>query len=257
VLDIRLQPWCVPPQTLTFWWVTLVPSFNLGIVASAYLYPVISGGTLTSDATYYYRTFTANGTLAVGNTSVSIDYFVIAGGGQGGSGSEFYDGFQFWYTLSGGGGASGTKAFSSAIFAVNNYSVVIGGAGSGSSIGAVVSATAGGNGGPSAGNGGSNAEFSGAVASYPSGGGGAGANGNGSGIDGGSAFSAFGNNYGLGGFSQAGLRTFNSPSMVTNPGYSAVANSGSGGGGGLGSAPGGLGGSGRVIVRYLRSAVGG
>ena len=232
-----------------------MPRLPLGMLASAYIYPVISGGTLTSDATYYYRTFTANGTLAVENHSVPIDYFVIAGGGQGSSGSQFYDGFQYYYTLSGGGGASGTKAFSSAIFAVNNYSVVIGGAGSGSSIGSIVSVTAGGNGGAAAGNGGSNAEFSGAVASYPSGGGGAGANGNGSGINGGSVFSAFGNNYGLGGFSQTGsINFFPGPS---NPGYSAVANSGSGGGGGLGSAPGGLGGSGRVIVRYLRSAVGG
>ena len=234
---------------------TLVPSFNVGVVASGYLYPVISGGTLTSDATYYYRTFTANGTLAVENQSVSIDYFVIAGGGQGGPGSQFYDGFEYYYTLSGGGGASGTKAFSSAIFAVNNYSVVIGGAGSGSSIGSIVSVTAGGNGEGAAGNGGSNAEFSGAVASYPSGGGGAGANGNGSGINGGSAFSAFGNNYGLGGFSQTG--SINFFPVSPNPGYSGLANSGNGGGGGLGSASGGLGGSGRVIVRYLRSAVGG
>jgi hypothetical protein len=234
-----------------------MPRLPLGIRSSAYIYPVISGGTLTSDATYYYRTFTANGTLAVENHSVPIDYFVIAGGGQGGFGQEFYDGFEYWYTLSGGGGASGTKAFSSAIFAVNNYSVVIGGAGSGSSIGSIVSVTAGGTGGGGAGNGGSNAEFSGAVASYPSGGGGAGANGNGSGIDGGSAFSAFGSNYGLGGFSQTGFITFNFPSGATNPGYSAPPNSGSGGGGGRGNVSGGIGGSGRVIVRYLRSVVGG
>jgi uncharacterized delta-60 repeat protein len=216
-------------------------------------FPTVSGGTLTSDSTYYYRTFTANGTLAVGNVGINLDYFVIAGGGQGASGSQFYDGFQYWYTLSGGGGASGTKAFSSAIFAVNSYSVVIGGAGSGSSIGTVVSVTAGGNG--AGGDGGSNAEFSGATGSYPSGGGGAGANGNGSGIDGGSAFSAFGINYGLGGFSQTGSINFSPGSP--NPGYSAPSNSGSGGGGGRGNVSGGIGGSGRVIVRYLRSAVGG
>jgi hypothetical protein len=64
-----------------------VPS-NLGIVASAFKEPTITGGTLYSDATYYYRVFTANGTLTVtspSGTSVPVEVIVVAGGGPGGS----------------------------------------------------------------------------------------------------------------------------------------------------------------------------
>jgi hypothetical protein len=44
------------------------------------IYPVVSGGVLTSDSTYYYRTFTSNGTLSVINFPINIEYAVIAGG---------------------------------------------------------------------------------------------------------------------------------------------------------------------------------
>lgn len=216
-------------------------------------FPTVSGGTLTSDATYYYRTFNSNGSLAIGNTSISLDYFVIAGGGAGSAGSTFFDGFDTWTNLSGGGGAAGTRDFSSASFSVGSHSIVIGGAGSGSSIGSVVSVTAGGNGNGAAGSGGSNALFSGAAASYPSGGGGAGANGNGSGTNGGAAVTAVGSNYGLGGSTPTGFVGF-SPSSI--PGISGGVNTGNGGGGARGNAGGGSGGSGRVVVRYLKSAVG-
>lgn len=62
-----------------------MPSLNLGISSSGYNFPTLSGGTLTSDATYYYRTFTSNGTLSIGINSINLDYFVIAGGGSGGN----------------------------------------------------------------------------------------------------------------------------------------------------------------------------
>lgn len=48
-------------------------------------YPEVSGGTLTSDATYYYRTFTANDTLTVTNGTLNFDYVVVGGGGGGGA----------------------------------------------------------------------------------------------------------------------------------------------------------------------------
>lgn len=48
-------------------------------------YPEVTGGTLTSDATYYYRTFTANDTLTVTNGTLNFDYVVVGGGGGGGA----------------------------------------------------------------------------------------------------------------------------------------------------------------------------
>jgi hypothetical protein len=240
-----------------------MPRLPLGIRSSSYAYPVISGGTLTSDSTYYYRTFTANGTLTVENRSVPIDYFAIAGGGQGGAGfsvflysDEFNDYFD---NKSGGGGAAGIKAFFSSNLTVGNHSIVIGagggGAGSNSSIGSIVTVTAGNPGFAAGGPGGSNADFSGAAGDGSTGGGGAGTNGNASGINGGAAFSAFGTNYGLGGSSRSSVLT--AGGSIGSSGVFAPENSGSGGGGGLGGGSGGFGGSGIVIIRYLISAVGG
>ena len=54
----------------------------LGIIASASApRSVVTGGTLTSDATYFYRTFTSSGTLDVANLALLADYFVVGGGG--------------------------------------------------------------------------------------------------------------------------------------------------------------------------------
>jgi len=82
--------------------------------------PVVSGGTLTSDSTYYYRTFTGNGTLSVSDLPITADVLVIAGGGGGGSG---------WYA--GGAGAGGVKLYSSLNLTAQNYAVVIGAGGAG------------------------------------------------------------------------------------------------------------------------------
>ena len=60
---------------------------------------VIAGGTLSSDATYFYRAFTASGTLEVSGGTISCDVLVIAGGGGGGGG------------VGGGGGAGGYQLF--------------------------------------------------------------------------------------------------------------------------------------------------
>jgi hypothetical protein len=52
--------------------------------------PVVTGGTLASDATYYYRTFTATANLVISNGPIAVEYLVIAGGGPGnfGGGGE-------------------------------------------------------------------------------------------------------------------------------------------------------------------------
>ena len=130
----------------------------LGIFASqSRPKPVVTGGTLTSDATYYYRTFAANGTLGITVGSLVCDYLVVAGGGGGG------------YQQGGGGGAGGYRTGSGTL-GIANYNITIGGGGTASSGGAggnginssldtVLVSTGGGGGGGrspnSAGNGGS------------------------------------------------------------------------------------------------------
>jgi hypothetical protein len=225
-------------------------------------FPAVSGGTLTSDSTYYYRTFTANGTLAIVG-SINLNYFAIAGGGGGGfSSSAQFDEF-YYYSYPSGGGAAGTKTFSSSTFAAGSYAVTIGAGGgaasigSSSSIASAASVTGGGQGnnanGPA--NGGSNAEYSGAPAAGSLSGGGAGAGGNASGATGGNFYTAFGSNYGTGGNGQTTVFSYGSPNTIS--GSSGAAASGSGGGGSTGGAGAGAGGSGIVIVRYLKTAVGG
>ena len=82
----------------------------LGIVASEFSFPEVTGGTLTSDATYYYRTFTANGTLEVKYANVEMN-FLLVGGGGGGSSPNYNP---YWahqggtsFVLYGPGGAAG------------------------------------------------------------------------------------------------------------------------------------------------------
>jgi hypothetical protein len=77
-------------------------------------YTGIGGGTLTSDATYYYRTFTGNGTLTV-PASLSADILMVAGGGGGGS------------SFGGGGGAGGVLATSSYSISAGSYTITVGG----------------------------------------------------------------------------------------------------------------------------------
>jgi hypothetical protein len=77
----------------------------------------VSGGTLTSDATYYYRTFTSTGQLAITGPSISTNYLSVAGGGGGGG-------------YGGGGGAGGYLA-STLTIPANTYTVTIGAGGAG------------------------------------------------------------------------------------------------------------------------------
>jgi hypothetical protein len=60
----------------------------------------VEGGTLFSDATYFYRKFTASGDLTV-NGTVLMDILMIAGGGAGAAG------------VGGAGGAGGVLGFAS------------------------------------------------------------------------------------------------------------------------------------------------
>lgn len=49
-------------------------------------FPSVSGGTLTSDATYYYNTFTSNGNLVISGATLTADVLIVGGGGGGGCG---------------------------------------------------------------------------------------------------------------------------------------------------------------------------
>ena len=84
------------------------------------LYPVVSGGTLASDATYYYRTFTGNGTLSVTGVITGCDVLLIAGGGGGG------------YDVGSGGGAGGLVEKNNYTISNGSYGVTIGNGGPGS-----------------------------------------------------------------------------------------------------------------------------
>lgn len=81
--------------------------------------PVVTGGTLSSDATYYYRTFTATSNLVVSAASLAADVLVVAGGGGGGTDSEV-----------GGGGGGGGLLTSTLTIAPNTYAVTVGAGGS-------------------------------------------------------------------------------------------------------------------------------
>ena len=76
----------------------------------------ISGGTLSSDATYYYRTFTSTDNLIISNQSLAVEYLVVAGGGAGGIG--------------GGGGAGGVRN-GNATLIPGTYLAQVGAGGSG------------------------------------------------------------------------------------------------------------------------------
>jgi hypothetical protein len=240
--------------------------------------PTLSGGSVTSDATYYYRTFDSNGTLNVSSSSISVDYVVVAGGGGGGSYSSFYAQPGECNNLldrqwQGGGGGGGGIATGTVTIGSGNHAITVGGggtgevSGSGSSFAGFASAGGGGNsttigaggtsGSPQNRPGGSaSTSQSGSMTcnlgdgspsyNYPTyqrgtGGGGGGAGSNGSGTTAGSGSTYYGVTYAAGG---AG-------GTQNNPG---ATNRGIGGGGYNGASSLGAGGSGRVIIRYLKSA---
>ena len=92
----------------------------LGVIASsAQKVPVVTGGTLTSDATYYYRTFSASGTLSVTVAPLTADV-ILVGGGAGGGGSTGPDRFSPT-TYGGGAGGSGALAGAGSVTLSGSY----------------------------------------------------------------------------------------------------------------------------------------
>jgi hypothetical protein len=126
--------------------------------------PYATGGdTIMTDGTYWYHAFKANGTFTPAK-ALSCDVLVIAGGGSSGASTGGN------YT-SGGGGAGGYLKYASQSLTATNYTVTIGGGGTGASVGT------------NNGNQGSNSQFASLTASV--GGGFGGANGAGNGGSGG------------------------------------------------------------------------
>ena len=233
-------------------------------IAAADVGAKATGGTIYSDATYWYHLFTSNGTFTP-TQSITADYFLVGGGGGGGS---FQSGVRWGYGGAGGyvstltskamtatayaitvgaGGANGTGS-GGANGASGTASSLIGGALSDSASGGV-----GGNGstyqqyGAGNVNAGVNnyggigivSTFSGSSVKYAGGG---------SYGNPGSAPSDDGSNYG-GGLTKE-------PGPVVSP----IANTGGGGGGGQNQGDGGArvysgqtGASGLVIVRYPKA----
>ena len=92
-------------------------SFNIPVVATS----VPSGGTLTSDSTYYYRTFTGAGDFVVDGIALSADVLIVGGGGGGGSG--------IGWTGPGGGGAGSVLYKSGINCSVGSYPITVGAGG--------------------------------------------------------------------------------------------------------------------------------
>jgi hypothetical protein len=242
---------------------------------SAYVpLPIVTGGTLTSDATYYYRTFTASATLSVSTAPLTCDYLVVAGGGSGGGGSSGGGGGAGGYLASVGGSGGGGANGSPLTLSVGSQSIVIGAGGPGilnsgsygndsifSSITATRGGVAGGNGGSGGGansgggpsnlypfglgtsgqgyNGGDKSQAS----NYPGGGGG------GSGSAGGNASS------GQGGSGGAGKNSLSSWFSVVGLGVSGYI-AGGGGGGGQSGGTAGSAGSGGAGAGFMTIAGG-
>ena len=244
----------------------------------------VSGGTLTSDDAYYYRTFTGNGTLSVTGGDLKCDILMGAGGGGGDNGG------------SGGGSYNPNYILSSG----SSYSFVIGAAGN-NTTGIGISCYAGGTGGTRPGGnggsggggaipagcpgsavaGGSATQASGGTITYGSNGGsgscgtyftgsGGGGGWGGSGGDGPQNISCPGTNcYGAGGSAGPGVSDYTKWGAATGIGhnYNSLGTYyfGAGGAGysqgtgsvspGYGANTAGVNSSGFVIVRYLKSAV--
>ena len=83
--------------------------------------PVITGGTLYSDSTYYYRAFTSDDTLVVSGATLNADVLVIGAGG----------GTQGATQRTGGGGAGGLLFTNGLDLNADTYNIVVGLGGSG------------------------------------------------------------------------------------------------------------------------------
>lgn len=197
--------------------------------------PSITGGTLTSDTTYYYRTFLSSGTVTVTNGPLVVDALLIGGGTSG----QTYN----------GGRAGSVNLFTSVSTPTGDSSIVVGNGGYGNNrtngtastfLGNTASAGGGANGGnglssgqngPSAYSSWASATSTGRDGGYYAGGGG------------GTDDNSNRGNGGLGGGGGGG-----------QTGQNGATNTGSGAGGSL-YGNNNSGGSGLVIIRYLKSSV--
>jgi hypothetical protein len=82
---------------------------------------IVSGGTLYSDTTHLYRTFTSGTSNLVLTQSIPVDYVLVAGGGGGGAANAA------------GGGAGGLIELTNQTLSAQTYSIVIGNGGAGGS----------------------------------------------------------------------------------------------------------------------------
>ena len=102
---------------------TMTRSFNIIVNPSS-----VSGGTLSSDATYYYRAFTSSSSLTV-TGSITADVLLVAGGGGGG------------YDVGMGGGAGGLVEKLNYSIPNGTYAIGIGSGGPGSDTAGVSAST--------------------------------------------------------------------------------------------------------------------
>ena len=87
----------------------------IAIGANTALPLIVTGGTLTSDSTYYYRTFKSTDSLVVSNASLQCEYLIVGSGGGG---------------AYGGCGGSGGIAFNEVgTILANTYTVTVGAGG--------------------------------------------------------------------------------------------------------------------------------
>jgi hypothetical protein len=86
------------------------------LAASGAAVSVVTGGTLASDSTYFYRTFTSSGTLSVSSVPLIADVLIIGGGGPAG-------------VNGGGGGGAGGVVFLSNQTLNGSYFATVGAGG--------------------------------------------------------------------------------------------------------------------------------
>ena len=180
-----------------------------------------SGGTITTDGTYIYHTFTQSNMFVANNSLKNVEVLSVAGGG--GSGGQ---------NAGGGGGGGGVLYFNVGYLDAGPYSTVVGSGGSGGYY-------------YTSGSQGSNSFFGSLTASIGGGAGGGGwgttplAGGSG-GSGGGGGGSTTGTQY------AGGSGTSGQGNAGGSGGYNAVVNYTTGGGGGGASAAGSSGGNGAV-----------
>jgi len=235
---------------------------------------ITTGGTITSDGNYVIHTFTSNGIFTTDET-INVEVLVVGAGGGASAGTN---------TRSGAGGAGGTVDYDSNYSVSSSITVTIGvgGAGAayngaapttpgtgGSSVFGTITATGGSGTAYSASIGGSNADYSGGSSTGGTyNGGGAGAGGNGEAGSAGNSGGGIGYTSSITGtsimYAGGGAGGYNCDSIGGGGAFDSSANhsitdgdANTGGGGGATGGPyphvGGIGGSGVVIIRYLKT----